>query len=111
VLALGFGELAARRGRLASNLLVLDEAMHLDDEGCARFAALLRALGRYSTILVVVQPGTAAARALDRADVVVKRADGTSAAACHEKHVQFKSRKLKSKWGFGASVSDHWLVT
>lgn len=45
-LALGFSELAAQRGRLRSNLVVLDEVMqHLDTEGCLRVAQLLKQVG------------------------------------------------------------------
>eukprot|EP00887_Chlorella_sp_A99_P004143 scaffold23.g4143.t1 len=62
-LALGFSELAARRGRLRSNMLILDE--HLDSEGCLRVAALLKSLP-YSTVL-----------AFDAVDVVVKRGGGS----------------------------------
>ncbi|KFM28090.1 hypothetical protein F751_5201 [Auxenochlorella protothecoides] len=71
-LALGFSALAKRRGLLQSNLLVLDEVMqHLDAEGCARVAALLRTLPQAS-VLVVAQRGSAAAEAAEQLDLVVK---------------------------------------
>lgn len=76
-LALGFSELAARRGRLRSNMLILDEVMqHLDSEGCLRVAALLKSLP-YSTVLVVAQAHSLATQAFDAVDVVVKRGGGS----------------------------------
>ena len=71
-LALGFTELAARRGKLRCDLLVLDEVMqHLDGEGCARLAALLRGLDQFGTVLVVAQAQSFMTRAFDGVDVVV----------------------------------------
>jgi len=76
-LALGFTELAARRGRLRSDLLVLDEVMqHLDGEGCARLASLLRELDGFSTVVVVAQARSFMTRSFDAVDVVVRRASG-----------------------------------
>jgi DNA repair exonuclease SbcCD ATPase subunit len=72
-LALGFTELAARRGRLRCDLLVLDEVMqHLDGEGCARLASLLRGLDQFGTVLVVAQAQSFMTRAFDGVDVVVR---------------------------------------
>ncbi|PSC67536.1 ABC transporter (ISS) [Micractinium conductrix] len=71
-LALGFSELAAQRGRLRSNLIVLDEVMqHLDGEGCLRVAQLLKQLP-YESILVVAQAHSLLTQAFDAVDVVVK---------------------------------------
>lgn len=76
-LALGFTELAAHRGRLRCNLLVLDEVMqHLDGEGCARFAGLLRGLEEFSTVLLVAQAQSFMTQVFDAVDVVVKSGDG-----------------------------------
>lgn len=76
-LALGFSELAGRKGRLHSDLLVLDEVMqHLDGEGCMRLATLLRQLP-YASVLVVAQAHSFMTQAFDAVDVVVKDA-GTS---------------------------------
>ena len=76
-LALGFTELAARRGRLRCDLLVLDEVtQHLDGEGCARLAALLRGLDQFGTVLVVAQARSFMTRAFDGVDVVVKGSSG-----------------------------------
>ena len=86
-LSLAFTDVAAQRGRMRCNLLVLDEvpalcaacpepAMHdadlsgpfvqvmqnLDAEGCSRVAALLRGL-RQETILLVAQADTPTAQA------------------------------------------------
>ena len=70
--ALGFADLAAARGRLACDTLVLDEVLqHLDDAGCAAVARLLRALPR-RTVLVVAQAASYAEREFDAVDVVVK---------------------------------------
>lgn len=44
---------------------------HLDAEGCARVAALLRTLPQAS-VLVVAQRGSAAAEAAEQLDLVVK---------------------------------------
>jgi DNA repair exonuclease SbcCD ATPase subunit len=78
-LALGFSQLAGRKGRLRSELLVLDEVMqHLDGEGCARLAGLLRGLP-YSSVLVVAQAHSFATRAFDAVDVVCK--DGRTGAS------------------------------
>ena len=78
-LALGFTELAARRGRLRCDLLVLDEVMqHLDGEGCARLAALLRGLDQFGTVLVVAQAQSFMTRAFDGVDVVIKASGGGS---------------------------------
>ncbi|PRW45242.1 ABC transporter (ISS) isoform C [Chlorella sorokiniana] len=71
-LALGFSELAAQRGRLRSNLIVLDEVMqHLDGEGCLRVAQLLKQLP-YSSVLVVAQAHSLQTQVFDATDVVVK---------------------------------------
>ncbi|GAB4817224.1 hypothetical protein N2152v2_004270 [Parachlorella kessleri] len=76
-LALGFSELAAQRGQLRSNLLVLDEVMqHLDEEGCLRVAGLLKQLP-YSSVLVVAQAHSFLTQALDAMDIIVKK-DGVS---------------------------------
>lgn len=78
-LALGFTELAARRGRLRCDLLVLDEVMqHLDGEGCARLAALLRGLDQFGTVLVVAQAQSFMTRAFDGVDVIVRASGETS---------------------------------
>ncbi len=78
-LALGFTELAARRGKLRCDLLVLDEVMqHLDGEGCARLAALLRGLDQFGTVLVVAQAQSFMTRAFDGVDVVVRAERGSS---------------------------------
>ena len=78
-LALGFTELASRRGRMRCDLLVLDEVMqHLDGDGCARFAGLLRGLDQFGTVLVVAQAQSFLTRAFDAVDVVVKGEGGSS---------------------------------
>ena len=72
-LALGFSGLAARRGLLRSNLLVLDEVtQHLDAEGSARLGRLLPALPQ-STILLIAQRGSPIAQSAAVLDLVVKR--------------------------------------
>lgn len=77
-LALGFTELAARRGRLRCDLLVLDEVMqHLDGEGCARLAALLRGMDQFGTVLVVAQARSFMTRAFDGIDIVVRGSAGS----------------------------------
>jgi hypothetical protein len=61
---------------------VLDEALqHLDGEGCARAAALLRGLEGPATVLLVAQPASLEARAFkgvkfDAVGAVVKRPGG-----------------------------------
>lgn len=78
-LALGFTELAARRGKLRCDLLVLDEVMqHLDGEGCARLAAFLRGLDQFGTVLVVAQAQSFMTRAFDGVDVVVRASSETT---------------------------------
>jgi ABC-type dipeptide/oligopeptide/nickel transport system ATPase component len=78
-LALGFSELTARRGRLRSNLLVMDEVMqHLDGQGRWMVARLLRGmLEDYGTILIVAQRDEWVGL-VDRVDVVVKDEEGGS---------------------------------
>ena len=99
--ALGFADLAAARGRLSCDLLVLDEVLqHLDDAGCAAVARLLKGMvaatddtgevangsgarrggslsspasGRRRTVLVVAQAASFAEREFDAIDVVVKQ--------------------------------------
>ena len=76
-LALGFTELAARRGKLQCDLLVLDEVMqHLDEEGCVRLASLLRTMDQFKTVLVVAQAQSFMAREFDYVDVVTCRKAG-----------------------------------
>lgn len=71
-LALGFSSLAARRGLLRSNMLVLDEVtQHLDGEGSARLGGLLRTLP-HSTILLIAQQGTPIAESARTLDIVMK---------------------------------------
>jgi hypothetical protein len=83
-LALGFSELAARRGRLRADLLVLDEALqHLDAEGRGAAAAALRALAaELGTVLIVAQAGSALTRAVDAVDVVARAPGGGSRVEC-----------------------------
>lgn len=78
-LALGFSELTARRGRLRSNLLVMDEVMqHLDGQGRWMVARLLRGmLEDYGTILIVAQRDEWVGL-VDRVDMVVKNEEGGS---------------------------------
>ena len=76
--ALGFADLAAARGRLSCDTLILDEVLqHLDDAGCAAVARLLRSLPR-RTVLVVAQADSFAEREFDAVDVVVKKGGRSS---------------------------------
>lgn len=76
-LALGFSELASRRGRLKSNLLVLDEVtQHLDLEGRYRVGMLLKGL-EYKSILLVAQKGSFTGMDASM-DTVYKDSDGYS---------------------------------
>ncbi|GAX81139.1 hypothetical protein CEUSTIGMA_g8573.t1, partial [Chlamydomonas eustigma] len=76
-LALGFADLLRCRGRLSSNILVLDEVLQqLDGEGCSRLADVLRGLP-HDSILVVGQANSYVTQVFDVMDVVVKR-DGSS---------------------------------
>uniref|UniRef100_A0A6U1KZY2 RecF/RecN/SMC N-terminal domain-containing protein n=1 Tax=Tetraselmis chuii TaxID=63592 RepID=A0A6U1KZY2_9CHLO len=71
-LGLGFSELASRRGRFKSNVLVLDEVLqHLDNQGCAAVATVLRSLSQ-DTILLIGQDNTFATESFDAIDVVTK---------------------------------------
>eukprot|EP00873_Tetraselmis_striata_P041002 jgi/Tetstr1/461266/TSEL_006393.t1 len=71
-LGLGFSELAARRGRFSCNLLVLDEVLqHLDNQGCAAVATILRSMSQDS-ILLIGQDNTFATESFDAIDVVTK---------------------------------------
>ena len=73
-LALAFTEFAAMRGKMRSDLLVLDEVtQHLDREGCSRAAALIRGLESYATVLMVAQAGSYFANVVDCVDVVAKK--------------------------------------
>ncbi|KAK9914871.1 hypothetical protein WJX75_001641 [Coccomyxa subellipsoidea] len=77
-LVLGFAELISARGRLRCNLMVLDEVLQqLDEEGCARVAAVLRCLP-HSTVLLVGQASTYVAQTFDAVDVVVKQGGRTT---------------------------------
>lgn len=72
-LSLGYAELAASRGRLSSNLIVLDEILQqLDAAGCERVAQVLGSLP-HESVLVVGQAHSFVTEAFDRTDVVVKR--------------------------------------
>ncbi|KAK9812526.1 hypothetical protein WJX73_005975 [Symbiochloris irregularis] len=71
-LALAYGELAAGRGRLKCNLMVLDEVLqHLDGEGCARVCAVLKELPQ-ATVLIVGQADSYVLQEFDAVDTVVK---------------------------------------
>lgn len=64
-----------------SNLLVLDEVMqHLDEEGCARVASVLKGLP-YPSVLVVAQAHSFMTQACDATDCVVKRGGASTIAA------------------------------
>ncbi|BDA43190.1 probable DNA double-strand break repair Rad50 ATPase [Coccomyxa sp. Obi] len=77
-LVLGFADLISARGRLRCNLMVLDEVMQqLDEEGCARVAAVLRRLP-HTTVLLVGQANTYVAQTFDAIDVVVKQGGQTT---------------------------------
>jgi DNA repair exonuclease SbcCD ATPase subunit len=71
-LAIAYAELAAHRGGLRSELLVLDEALqHLDPQGVERVCALLRSLD-FKTVLLTSQAGSRAVALADSVDFVVK---------------------------------------
>jgi ABC-type multidrug transport system ATPase subunit len=71
-LALAHADLALARGGVACDLLVLDEVLqHLDGEGAARVAALLRSLPR-ATVLLTSQADSATAHLFDVVDRVWK---------------------------------------
>ena len=71
-LAIAYAELAAHRGGLRSELLVLDEALqHLDPQGVERVCALLRSLD-FKTVLLTSQAGSRAVALADSVDLVVK---------------------------------------
>eukprot|EP00798_Chlamydomonas_sp_ICE-L_P025477 gene25476-11138_t len=77
-LSLGFVDLARQRGRMACNLLVLDEVLqHLDGEGCARVALVLRELPQDS-ILLVGQAHSFVTSVFDVVDNVVKERGGSA---------------------------------
>lgn len=72
-LSLGFAGLVRDRGRLACNLLVLDEvAQQLDGEGCSRLVAVLQGLP-IDNVLLVGQARSFITELIDDVDVVVKR--------------------------------------
>ncbi|KAK9830414.1 hypothetical protein WJX72_011641 [[Myrmecia] bisecta] len=72
-LALGFAELIGTRGRLRSNLIVLDEVLQqLDGEGCARVASVLHKMPQDS-VLVVGQAQSYVTQIFDAVDTVVKQ--------------------------------------
>ncbi|GBF93021.1 hypothetical protein Rsub_05632 [Raphidocelis subcapitata] len=72
-LALAFTQVAAARGRLSTNLIVLDEVLEkLDSEGCTRVASLLASLPHASK-LVVGQAHSFVTDTFGVVDTVVKR--------------------------------------
>ena len=72
-LALAHADLAASRGGVHCDLLVLDEVLqHLDAEGIARVAAALRAMPR-GTVLLTSQADSATSHLFDTVDRVWKR--------------------------------------
>ena len=72
-LALAYADLAASRGGVHCDLLVLDEVLqHLDAEGIARVAASLRAMPR-GTVLLTSQADSATSHLFDTVDRVWKR--------------------------------------
>ena len=72
-LALAHADLAASRGGVHCDLLVLDEVLqHLDAEGIARVAAALRAMPR-GTVLLTSQADSATSHLFDTVDRVFKR--------------------------------------
>lgn len=87
-LALGFTDLASKRGKLQCNLLVLDEIQqHLDNEGILRLVKLLRKrtvqmdhLSSSPTVLLVAQSNTwiTDASGCDSIDVVEKEGGESS---------------------------------
>ena len=71
-LALAHADLASARGGVGCDLLVLDEVLqHLDGEGIARVAALLRSLPR-GTVLLTSQADSATSHLFDVVDRVFK---------------------------------------
>jgi len=77
-LALAYADLASERCGVSCDALVLDEVLqHLDAEGVARVAALLRALPK-RTVLLTSQADSSATRAFDVVDVVVKSPLGSA---------------------------------
>ena len=84
-LALAHADLAAARGGVACDLLVLDEVLqHLDQEGIARVAALLRGLPR-GTVLLTSQADSSTAHLFDVVDRVFKRAGASGVATAEER--------------------------
>ncbi|CAI7798967.1 unnamed protein product [Closterium sp. NIES-53] len=83
-LALAFAELAAERSGVRFDLLVLDEVFqHLDDEGVAAVAAVLRGLPQ-RTVVVVSQANSREALAeFGVVDWVVKRNDVATVELAH----------------------------
>ena len=74
-LALAHADLAASRGGVHCDLLVLDEVLqHLDAEGIARVAAALRAMPR-GTVLLTSQADSATSHLFDTVDRVWKRGE------------------------------------
>ena len=84
-LALAHADPAAARGGVACDLLVLDEVLqHLDQEGIARVAALLRGLPR-GTVLLTSQADSSTAHLFDVVDRVFKRAGASGVATAEER--------------------------
>ncbi|KAJ7549384.1 hypothetical protein O6H91_07G051300 [Diphasiastrum complanatum] len=74
-LTLGYAEFASQRTGLTCDFLVLDEVLqHLDSEGKARVAAVLKGLPQ-RTILVVSQTHSDVTDSFDVVDMVIKRND------------------------------------
>jgi DNA repair exonuclease SbcCD ATPase subunit len=79
-LALAHADLASARGGVGCDLLVLDEVLqHLDGEGIARVAALLRSLPK-GTVLLTSQADSATSHLFDVVDRVFKK-NGASGVA------------------------------
>jgi len=73
-LTLAFNDLAASRGGLRCELLVLDEALqHLDPEGVARVSQLLKSRTTQQTVLLTSQAASKAVSLADAVDYVVKQ--------------------------------------
>ena len=99
-LALAHADLALARGGVACDLLVLDEVLqHLDGEGAARVAALLRSLPR-ATVLLTSQADSATAHLFDVVDRVWK-AKGSGGVVAGE-----AARRLSYEGGEGMTEEE-----
>ena len=77
-LSIGFSDLVRARGRMKSNLLILDEVLQqLDSEGCSRVALMLKSLP-HSSILVVGQARSFVESSIEVVDSVIKSSGSSS---------------------------------